>query len=321
MPVAYSDDLRWRAVWLYLYLEIEAEDIAKLLYMSERSVYRYVRKFSSTGTVRKEFHTNGPSRILSEQHEMIVVDLVLASPGIFLKEIQHQLLVTTGCNVHLSTICRSLKRLGMTRQKIQYIALQRSDALRADFMANVMTVYSSSLFVWIDETGCDMRNGLRKYGYAIRGCTPRIFTLKHRGIRYSAIAIMSVRGIEDVYITHGTVNSDIFLDFIRKQLLPILHPFDGLSPCSVVVLDNASIHHSNQVVATILSTGALVKFLPPYSPDMNPIELVFGEMKQYLQSNHLLFHTSLSFQTILYMAFNSITEQNCRAYTNFCGYV
>ena len=54
---------------------------------------------------------------------------------------------------------------------------------------------------------------------------------------------------------------------------------------------------------------------------MNPTEFVFGEMKQYLQANHLLFETSLSIQSILYMAFNSISMENCRAYINFCGYM
>ena len=117
-----------------------------------------------------------------------------------MREIQQHLLLATGHMVHESSICRSLKRLGMTRQKIQHIALQRCDVQRADFVANVMSVYDSSLLLFIDETGCDRRNSLRKYGYAIRGCTPQS-SLRYRGLRYSAIGIMSVGGIEDVYIT------------------------------------------------------------------------------------------------------------------------
>ena len=114
---------------------------------------------------------------------------------------------------------------------------------------------------------------------------------------------------------------------LQKQLVPILPPFDGLSPRSVVILDNAcfhspfTIHHVDPVVSTILSTSALLRFLPPYSPDMNPIELFFGEMKKYLQANHLLFQTSLSIQSILYMAFNSISKENCMAYINYSGYI
>ena len=321
MPVAYSEDLRWRAVWLCLYMEVGVEDTANMLHMSERSVYRYVKRFNTTGRVAKEHHTNGPSHSLSEQDELFVVNLILTKPGIFLREIRLELLLATGHVLHESTICRSLKRLGMTRQKIQHLALQRSDAQRADFVANIMSAYQSSLFLWIDETGCDRRNGLRKYGYSIRGFPPQSFSLRYRGTRYSAIGIMSSEGIEDIYITKGTVNGDVFLDFVQKQLIPILNPFDGASPHSVVILDNASIHHTNDVLAAILSTGALVKFLPPYSPDMNPIEFVFGEMKQYLLSNYLLFHTSLSFESILYMAFNSITPENCKAYIKFTGYI
>lgn len=50
-------------------------------------------------------------------------------------------------------------------------------------------------------------------------------------------------------------------------------------------MDNASIHHVNSVIHAINAVGALVRFLPPYSPDLNPIEYVFGELKQYLQAN------------------------------------
>jgi len=49
-------------------------------------------------------------------------------------------------------------------------------------------------------------------------------------------------------------------------------PFDGTNPRSVVILDNAPIHHCDGTVGLIESTGALVIFLPPYSPDLNPIE-------------------------------------------------
>ena len=67
-------------------------------------------------------------------------------------------------------------------------------------------------------------------------------------------------------------------------------------------MDNASIHHVDSAVAYINSVGAVVRFLPPCSPDFNPIESVFGEVKQYLQSNDLLFYTSLSMNTILLMS-------------------
>lgn len=60
-------------------------------------------------------------------------------------------------------------------------------------------------------------------------------------------------------------NEEVFCDFIERNLLPNLLPFDGTNSNSIVILDNASIHHTKRVVELINSVGALVHFLPPYS--------------------------------------------------------
>ncbi len=177
------------------------------------------------------------------------------------------------------------------------------------------------MMLWVDESGCDRRNALRKYGYCIRGQPPQDYTLVLRSKRYSAIEIISTAGVEDVYITDESVNGDKFLDFVRRDMLPLLMPFDGHNPNSIVILDNASIHHVHQVIELITSVGALVRFLPPYSPDMNPIEEVFAEVKHYLQANGALFETTASPASILLMAFNSVSVRNCQAYIQHAGYL
>ena len=186
-----------------------------------------------------------------------------------------------------------MHHIGMTRQVISHIALQRSELKRAEYWYDI-TMFNTSMLLWIDETGCDLRNALRKYGFGIRGLQPQDYSLKLRGKRYSAIRILSTEGIKDMYIAEGSVDGETFLDFIRRCLIPVLVPFDGLSPNSVVVMDNASIHHVDSVVKSILSVGALVRFLPPYSPDINPIEEVFGEVKHYLQANNTCFQETSS---------------------------
>ena len=54
--------------------------------------------------------------------------------------------------------------------------------------------------------------------------------------------------MEDAYITEGSVNGETFLEFVRRSLIPILLPFDGDNPRSIVVMDNASIHHIQEVL-------------------------------------------------------------------------
>ena len=74
----------------------------------------------------------------------------------------------------------------------------------------------------------------------------------------------------------GAVDGDMFSEFVHKQLLSHLKPFDGTNQQSIVVMDNASIHHVDGTVEMIQEVGALVMIIPPYSPDFNPInELYF----------------------------------------------
>ena len=66
-----------------------------------------------------------------------------------------------------------------------------------------------------------------------------------------------------MYITEGSVNGDTFLHFVHTMLLSILNSFDGQSKNSVVIMDNASIYHTDSVVRTINATGTLIRLLTP----------------------------------------------------------
>ena len=65
-------------------------------------------------------------------------------------------------------------------------------------------------YIWLDESGCDRRNTVRKYGYSLRGMPMSDHRILVRGKRYSVIPIISLEGIHDVYITEGTVNGEKF---------------------------------------------------------------------------------------------------------------
>ena len=182
-----------------------------------------------------------------------------------------------------------------------------------------MSVFDTSMLLWIDETGFDCRNAIRKYGYGIRGQPPQDRTLVLRGKRYSAIGVLSTEGLKDVYITDDSVDGDTFVHFLRHTLLPILMPFDGQNPNSVVIMDNASIHHIDEVIELLTAVGALVKFLPAYSPDLNPIEEVFAQVKQFIQASTSPIYMSASPVALILTAF-SVSVSNCQAYIHHAGY-
>jgi hypothetical protein len=170
----------------------------------------------------------------------------------------------------------------------------------------------------LDETGCDRRNTLRKLGYSVRGVTPEDHCLLIRGVRYSVIPVMSLDGIHDICIFEGNVNGTRFESFVRSCLLPVLQPFNWVNKHSVVILDNASIHHVRPVVNLIENTGARLLFLPPYSPDLNPLEEVFSKMKGIMCS---IFENCTFSRVLLAMTFSVVTTNDCKSYITHSGYL
>ena len=94
---------------------------------------------------------------------------------------------------------------------------------------------SADTFIWVDETGSDKRNALRKYAYSLRSVTPINYGLYTSGKLICVFSAISAKGVEDVYLAEGGVNDgDTFCDFIERCLPPVLMPFNGSNPRSIV---------------------------------------------------------------------------------------
>ncbi len=109
---------------------------------------------------------------------------------------------------------------------------------------------------------------------------------------------------------HGSVDGDEFYDFTNSHLIPHLQPFPN--PHSVVIMDNASIHHVEEAVKAIEDVGAVVHFLPPYSPDLNPIEETFSKVKSTMKSLEERMTQTEDIETIALSAFCTITDDDCK---------
>ena len=216
------------------------------------------------------------------------------------------------------TICRVLARNGFTRKKSS--KLPSSEMPPSEQHLQLRSCHRNML-VWVDETGCDWRSHIRKFGYAFRGETPVYHHILHRGERISSIAAMSVDGIIPLESHKGSVNAEVFADFIRGSLVPQMRAFDGESTTSVVVMDNCSIHRTELVMDLLKEAGIVVIFLPPYSPDYNPIELVFPYIKAYLKHHDELLQALSDPLLVINAAFESITPQQCQAWITHGGYM
>ncbi len=161
--------------------------------------------------------------------------------------------------------------------------LQRSDSLRAKYIAEI-SIYDPDMLVWVDESG---RNTVRKYGYSVRG-----IPLCDQHLLVRGIPVVSTAGVHDVYLAEGSVDGHKFADFVESCLPPVLNPFNGINLRSVVIMDNASIHHVDAIQHLIEGAGTRLIFLPPYSPDLNPVEGVFSLVKSMMKENHTLFEVT-----------------------------
>ena len=104
-----------------------------------------------------------------------------------------------------------------------------------------------------------------------------------------------------------SVTGEVFEDFLYACLLPKLSPFNGENAKSVVIMDNESIHHIDNVVETFQQLGVLIHFLPPYSPDFNPIEESFSKLKSVMRANEQLLDSGLDIEALILAGLSSIT--------------
>lgn len=92
------------------------------------------------------------------------------------------------------------------------------------------------------------------------------------------LAALRIDALTEPCVVDGPINGVIFRAYIEQFLVPTLRPGD------IVVLDNLGSHRSQPVRTSILNAGAKLAFLPPYSPDLNPIEQVFAKVKHWMRA-------------------------------------
>jgi len=144
-----------------------------------------------------------------------------------------------------------------------------------------------------------------------------------RGKRISAIGAVAVDEVVSVYCTTQAVNEEVFCDFLERNLLPQLMPFNGINPRNVVLMDNASIHHTSKAIELIQSIGALVHFIPPYSPDLDPIEELFSKVKACLKENNEAIQAADERAIVDFVraAFSTVMLDECYSWFEHAGYI
>lgn len=165
-------------------------------------------------------------------------------------------------------------------------------------------------FVYVDESGVNLAM-TRLYGRGTIGHRVVMNCPRNKGKNNSVLGALSIDGLIASMTVIGSVDSHVFETYIEKILLPQL--WSG----AIVLMDNLSVHKSRKVKQLISSVGAQLVFLPPYSPDLSPIELCWSKLKQFLRSRESRTQEQLDFN--ITQAINQITEDDTFAWFAHCG--
>lgn len=126
------------------------------------------------------------------------------------------------------------------------------------------------------------------------------------------VAGLRVDGIAAPLVVDGPMNGDVFRAYVEQQLVTTLRPGD------LVIMDNLPSHKVRGVREAIEAVGAELVYLPPYSPDLNPIEQVFAKLKALLRSAAARTITEL--ENIIGKLLDQFEVAECRNYFRHCGY-
>ena len=301
-------------------LELHFNDIANNLNIAASTAYQTYHQFECTGDIQPVSHELRPEmRALDEYSELVIIGVIINEPSLYFEELCQRVLDLTSTTISPSGVCRLMRRYGITRKRIRQVALQRCNALHGAYMAQC-TVFSRNQFVWVDETGSDKRDHVRKYGYAIQGTTPVTRRLFARGQRVNAIAALSAQGVIALEIVTGSVNGEKFFDFLRGSLIPNMMPFDGQNPNSILVMDNCSVHHVHEDIDLLRQSGILLLFLRTALTSIQ-LKKHSATSRATLKSMILYCNVELALLTIIQAGFDSITANQCQSWVTHSGYV
>jgi hypothetical protein len=205
---------------------------------------------------------------------------LLYKPDLYLDEMQYFLQREFHIFVSCETIRRHIKSANFTNKRLHKIAAQRDEHLRLAHVL-LMAQYTAEMVVFCDESGLDKRDGARRTGWAPSGREATVESAFTRGTRWHMLPALTVGGVLDLLVYEGHTDTEGFLLWLECGVLPKMNQFPG--PNSILVMDNASWHRDLRVPALCARFRILLIYLPPYSPDFNPIEAYFGDCKSLIR--------------------------------------
>jgi transposase len=271
----YSNDLRERIVAAVDRGEHSLRQLADLFAVSLSCIVRLLQRRRDSGSVVPKPHGGGTQPKIDAPALERLRELLRAQPDATLAELRDRL----GLPCSIMAIDRALRRAGITRKQKTLRADRQDDpdvqAQRDTFMQRLSQVDPEHL-VFVDEMGANTAM-TRTHGRSPAGT--RVYA-SAPGAWKNVTLIAAVRPSEvgATLAFEGATDQQAFRTYVHEVLVPQVEAGD------VVVWDNLNVHQDAEVIAALEAVGARVEPLPPYSPDLSPIEEMFSKIKELLRT-------------------------------------
>jgi len=310
MPKTYSDDLRERLT-AAVTSGMSCNEAADVFSVAISTAVKWMQRLRDRGSWAAKPRGGGTSPL--EQHKERILAVVKERPDATLKEIKAELR-----KQHIRTsqtaLWRFLDRHDITRKKKSLRAAEqkRKDVARARRKwIREQGLLDPAKLVFIDETSVNT-NMMRLYGRC--PCGVRLVDHVPFGKWETLTFVSALRhdGMVAPMLIEGPMNGELFLAYVEQCLVPTLKPKD------IVVVDNLTSHKVAGVAEAIEAAGATLRYLPQYSPDLNPIEMPFSKFKAYLRK--LAQRTIPGIRRGIRSFLSSLKGQECTNYLRHAGY-
>lgn len=270
------DEAKWGVVKRIVAANGTTTDIAIAVGISERSARRYRAMAEQGGLpVFNKGRTKAPNIVFQE----CIRGLLANNNCLTLKNIRE--LLPANAVRSPSTICRAIRNIGLTRKRVKPVVVARNEAhiIEARWLYSIMIrPIPDDRLVFVDECGFNLHVAPH-YGYAPRGSDAHVIVPTQRGTNLSLLMAIDIAGIVSWEFQSGAYNALLFAQWCRANLFPRIHGRN-----MTVIMDNARFHHSPGVRNAFEEGGIQLKYLAAYSPQLNPIENVFGVLKTQYRS-------------------------------------
>ncbi|UPT84464.1 IS630 family transposase (plasmid) [Bradyrhizobium barranii subsp. apii] len=312
MARALSVDLRQRVV-AAIDGGMSCRQAAERFGVSAASAIRWRARLKKVGDIVPKRQGGDRKSQRIEAHSQLILEAVTARPDITLAELR-ELLKRHGISTGIASLWRFFQRRKITlKKKTAHAAEQRRgdiNAAREEWFEGQIDLDPERL-VFIDETSANTKMA-RRYGRSPRGERCRAAIPHGHWKTTTFTAGLRSDGLIAPLVLDGPMDGDAFLAYVEQLLAPSLRPGD------TVIMDNLPAHKVHGVREAIQAVGASLLYLPPYSPDFNPIEMAFSKLKALLRAAAA--RTMPDLWQAIANALKRFSPEECQNYLVAAGY-